>query len=57
MLIQGFLASLDVLVEGLADGAGTGVEFLDHAFYALTQAGLVEIYCKDVLAAVEFLQA
>lgn len=57
MLIQGFLAGLDVLVQGLADGAGTGVEFLDHSFYTLTKAGLVQIYCKDILAAVEFLQA
>ena len=44
-------------MQGLADGAGTGVEFLDHALYTLAKTGLVEIYCKDVLAAVEFLQA
>ncbi len=46
-----------VFVEGLANSAGTGVEFLDHSFYTLTKAGLVEIYCKDVLAAVELLKA
>lgn len=57
MLIQGFLAGLDVLVQSLADGAGTCVEFLDHSFYTLTKTGLVQIYCKDVLAAVEFLKA
>ena len=44
-------------MEGGADGAGAGVEFLDHSFYLLTQAGFVEVDSKDVLAGVEFLQA
>jgi hypothetical protein len=48
---------LDVLVEGFADGAGTGVELLDHAFYTLAQTGLVEVDSKDILAAIELLKA
>ena len=44
---------LNVLVESLADGAGAGVEFLDHSLDALTQASFVEIYGKYVLAAIE----
>ena len=51
------LAGLYVLVEGLADGAGTGVEFLDHAFDALAETGLVEVNGEYVLAAVELLEA
>ena len=44
-------------MESLANGTGTGVEFLDHAFNALAKTGLVQIDCKDVLAAVKFLEA
>ena len=55
--MRGFLAGLDVLVQRLANSAGTGVEFLDHALYALAQTGLVEVNGKDILAAVKFLEA
>ena len=44
-------------MQSLAEGAGTGVEFLDHSLDSLAQAGLVEVYCEYVLAAVEFLEA
>ena len=44
-------------MEGLADCASTGVEFLDHTLYALAKASLVEVNGKDILAAVEFLEA
>ena len=46
-----------VLVEGFADGTRSGVEFLDHSLNALTQAGLIQVNGKNVLAAVEFLKA
>ena len=45
-----------VLVQGFADGAGAGIEFLDHTFDALTESGLIQVNGKDVLAAVELLK-
>jgi hypothetical protein len=50
------LSGADVLVERLAHGTLTGIEFTDHAFDLLAKAGLVEVDAEDILAAEEGLQ-
>ena len=44
-------------MQGLADSAGASVQLGHHALDFLAQADLVQVHAKDVLAAVESLQA
>ena len=44
-------------MKGLADCAVAGIEFLDHALYTLAKTCLIQVNGKDVLAAVESLEA
>ena len=56
VFMYGGLAGLHVFVERLADGTGTGVEFLDVALDLFAEACLIEVEAEDVLAAVELVQ-
>ena len=44
-------------MQGLADSAGAGVQLSHHALDLLAQACRIQVNAKDVLAAVESLQA
>ena len=44
-------------MQGLANGAGTGIQLGRHALNALAQSGGVQIHAKHVLTALQLLQA